>query len=175
MTNSTKSDTGLAAVRWLAFMDNIDERGRLTAVESGISLPFPIRRVFYVHQVLPGEDRGGHAHRDTDQVLTAVGGSLHVVVSDGREHRRYRLDHPGWGIYLPRMIWVRMYDFSRGSACLVFASTHYDRSMSIRTWREYLQELGRSWFPEPGLETPLVADAPVDRQTKQNNAAGGTS
>jgi len=172
MTNSTKSDAGIAAVRWLEFMDSIDERGRLTAVEGEISLPFAIKRVFYVHQVRPGEDRGGHAHRDTDQVLTVLGGSLDVVVSDGREHRRYRLDHPGWGIYLPRMIWVRMYDFSPGSACLVFASTHYDRSMSIRTWREYLQELGRSWFPEPGLETPLAADGP-EGSAEQENAAGG--
>jgi hypothetical protein len=115
-------------------------------------LPFPIRRVFYVHQVLPGEDRGGHAHRDTDQVLTALGGSMDIMVSDAREHRWFHLDHPGKGIYLPCMIWVRMYNFSPGCACIVFASTHYDRSKSIRTWTEYLNERGRPWCDEPGLK-----------------------
>lgn len=175
MIDSINNNAGIAAVRWLEFMDNIDQRGRLTAVEGEISLPFAINRVFYVHQVRPGEDRGGHAHRDTDQVLTALGGSLDVVISDGRAHRRYRLDHPGRGIYLPRMIWVRMYDFSPGCACLVFASTHYDRSMSIRTWREYLQELGISWFPEPGLGAPLETDAPADLPAEPNNAAGDLS
>ncbi len=175
MTDSIKCNAGIAAVRWLEFMDNIDERGRLTAVEGEISLPFSIARVFYVHQVRPGEDRGGHAHRDTDQVLTALGGSLDVVVSDGRTHRRYRLDHPGRGIYLPRMIWVRMYDFSPGCACLVFASTHYDQSMSIRTWQEYLQELGISWFPEPGLCALRETDAPADLPAEPNSASGDLS
>lgn len=146
-----RKEAGLAAIRWIDFMDNIDERGRLTAVEGEMTVPFPIHRVFYVHQVRPGEDRGGHAHRDTDQVLTALGGGLEVVVSDGREHCRLRLDHPGRGIYLPRMIWVRMYDFSPGCSCVVFASTHYDRSMSIRTWPAYQEELGLPPSAEPGL------------------------
>ncbi|PTN36491.1 FdtA/QdtA family cupin domain-containing protein [Desulfonatronum sp. SC1] len=143
------ADAGIETIKWLDFMDNTDERGRLTAVESGITVPFPIRRVFYVHQVQPGEDRGGHAHRDTDQVLTALGGSLELVVSDARRHRRIRLDHPGKGLYLPRMVWVRMYDFSPGCAFLVFASTHYERSRSIRTWAEYLLERGVAFFVEP--------------------------
>jgi hypothetical protein len=158
------SDVSIASIRWLKFMDNIDERGRLTAIESEITMPFPIRRVFFVHQVLPGEDRGGHAHRDTDQVLTVLGGNLEIVVSDAYEHRHFRLDHPGRGIYLPRMIWVRMYNFSPGSACIVFASTHYDRSRSIRTWNEYLQERGRSWLSEPDLEDIASTDHPLDRE-----------
>lgn len=144
---------GIDAITWLDFIDIIDNRGRLTAVESEITLPFAIKRVFYVHQVLPGEDRGGHAHRDTDQTLTSLGGSLELLVSDGLRHRRIHLNQTGKGIYLPRMIWVRMYNFTPGAACLVFASTHYDRSRSIRTWGEYLLELDLPSSDEPHLET----------------------
>ncbi|WP_244148819.1 sugar 3,4-ketoisomerase [Desulfonatronum thioautotrophicum] len=144
-----QTSSGIEAVKWLDFMDNTDERGRLTAVESGITVPFPIQRVFYVHQVQEGGDRGGHAHRDTDQVLTALGGSLDLVISDARRHCRIRLKHPGKGLYLPRMTWVRMYDFSPGCVFLVFANTHYDRSRSIRTWDEYLAEQNVAFFSEP--------------------------
>ncbi len=151
MNSVGRTQAGLTAIRWIEFMDNIDERGRLTAVEGEMIVPFPIRRVFYVHQVRPGEDRGGHAHQDTDQVLTALGGNMEVVVSDGRKHCRIRLDHPGRGIYLPRMIWVRMHDFSPGCSCVVFASTHYDRSMSIRTWPAYLEAQGLPTTAEPSL------------------------
>lgn len=159
------AEVSVASIRQLPFMDNIDERGRLTAVESGITVPFPIRRIFYVHQVQPGEDRGGHAHRDTDQVLTALGGALDIVVSDAEEHRRFRLDDPGFGIYMPRMIWVRMYNFSPGCSCVVFASTHYDRSRSVRTWAEYLEARGKPWRLEPTLtELDLTVPMGLDRR-----------
>ena len=75
-------------VHELTFTDVGDDRGRLTAVESGVDVPFAIVRVFYVHDVATGAPRGGHAHRDTDQVITAVSGSLTLAVSDGRIWRR---------------------------------------------------------------------------------------
>lgn len=128
----------LRDVREVVFADVGDERGRLTAVEGGVHLPFPIARVFYVHQVVPGTPRGGHAHRDTDQVITAVAGRLALVVSDGRDSMRYELHDPARGVYVPRMLWVDLLEFSEGAVCLVFASTLYDRSRSLRTWGDYL-------------------------------------
>ena len=103
-------------------------------------VPFEIKRVFYMHDVAQEADRGGHAHRDTDQFAVAVHGSLKIVVSDGSESRLVILDDPAWGITLPRMIWTRLMDFSDGAVCLVLANTHYDSSKSIRTWPEYLAE-----------------------------------
>jgi hypothetical protein len=142
---------GFENVRWIDFNDHVDEGGRLTAIEGEITVPFLIRRVFYVYQVQCGVARGGHAHRDTDQVLTALGGSMDVLISNGVEHREYHLNHPGKGIYVPRMFWVKMFNFSLGAVCLVFANTNYDQSKSIRTWAQFLESLGSSYKEEPGL------------------------
>lgn len=136
-------------IKWVSFQDVIDERGRLTAIEGNHHTPFAIERVFYVHQVTPGIDRGGHAHRDTDQVITVVHGSLKVGVSNGKSVRSFVLDHPGRGLYVPRMIWVRLYDFSAGGVCLVLASTKYDRSKSIRTWENFLEARGAPRTEDP--------------------------
>lgn len=133
---------------WIKLKYNPDERGCLTAIESNCEAPFDIKRVFYMHDVVPGADRGGHAHRDTDQVAVAVHGQLNIVVSDGHESTIILLNHPGWGIYLPRMTWTRLMNFSLGAVCLVLASTHYDRSKSIRTWNEYLTILSIPQFDE---------------------------
>ena len=140
----------LSAVEWVELQDVIDDRGRLTAIESGLHTPFEIARVFYVHQVSPGVDRGGHAHKDTDQVAVAASGRLKVDVSDGIEIRTYSLDRPDRGLFLPRLVFTRLHDFSSGAVCLVFASTHYDRSKSIRSWTEYLTYRGLARRAGPG-------------------------
>lgn len=149
----------LSQVRWIPFQDVKDDRGRLTAIEAGQHTPFPIERVFTVHQVVPGTGRGGHAHRDTDQVACAAYGSLKVDLSDGVNVVTYVLDDPGKGLLLPRMTWTRMYDFSEGAVFLVFASTHYDRNRSLRSWADYIsarrEQEGPDWNPlssAPGEE-----------------------
>ena len=132
-------------IHWIEFQDIDDERGRLTAVEEVNHIPFEIKRIFYVHQVTPNTDRGGHAHFDTDQVITAVHGSLKVDVSDGTETKTYILDTPNKGIYVPRMFWIRLYDFQDNGICLVFASTIYNMKNSYRTWNDYMSALGMSY------------------------------
>lgn len=132
----------IADVTWRKLQSVRDDRGCLTAIEGGQAVPFEVKRVFYMHDVAEGADRGGHAHRDTDQFAVAVHGSLKIVVSNGYESRAVILDSPEWGITLPRMTWTRLMDFSEGAVCLVLASTHYDRSKSIRSWPEYLAERG---------------------------------
>lgn len=129
-------------IRWIDFQDIIDERGRLTAIEEVNHIPFSIKRIFYVHQVTPGIDRGGHAHHDTDQVITAVHGSLKIDVSDGKTTRTFILDTPNKGVYVPRMFWIRLYDFQNDGVCLVVASTIYDMNKSYRTWSDYLSARG---------------------------------
>ena len=134
----------------VSFQDVKDDRGRLTAIEGDVHIPFSIKRIFYVHQVVPGIDRGGHAHRDTDQVISGIHGSLKVDVSDGASVKTYVLDDPGKGIYVPGMLWIRLYDFSDGTVCLVLANTIYDKSRSLRTWKEYMDVLQLPWMNEPG-------------------------
>jgi dTDP-4-dehydrorhamnose 3,5-epimerase-like enzyme len=128
----------LDEVSEVAFADVGDERGRLTAAESGVHIPFPIERVFWVHHVAPGVPRGGHAHTDTDQVICAVAGRLTLAVSDGTRWRHFELGDPSRGVYVPRMLWIDLLDFAEGTACLVLANTAYDQSRSLRTWADYL-------------------------------------
>lgn len=130
----------ISDIKWINLNSVCDERGCLTAIEAGQSILFDVKRVFYMHDVVKGADRGGHAHRDTDQFAVAVHGSLKIVVSNGVDSRLVILDTPGWGVTLPRMMWTSLFEFSEGAVCLVLSSTHYDRSKSIRTWSEYLAE-----------------------------------
>ena len=140
-------------VIWLPVQHVSDDRGCLTAIEGGQHLPFEIKRVFFMHQVARGADRGGHAHRDTDQFAMAVHGSVRITVADGTLARTVKLDNPRWGIYLPRMTWTRLFEFSEEAVCLVLASTHYDRSRSVRTWQDYLTARGLPGLP--GLPEPI--------------------
>lgn len=148
----------ISDIKWKDLQSACDDRGCLTAIEGGQTIPFEVKRVFYMHNVAKGADRGGHAHRDTDQLAVAVHGSLRIIVSDGLESRAVILDNPGWGITLPRLSWTSLVDFSDGAVCMVLASTHYDRSKSIRTWTEYLAERGIPQCPEvttgPALYRP---------------------
>jgi hypothetical protein len=134
----TPINADLGQVRWLHFRDIADARGRLTALEGEREIPFAIERVFYVHKVAAGQDRGGHAHLDTDQVIIGAHGSLKIELSDGLSTKTFVLDDPGRGVYQPRMVWIRMCDFSPDALCLVLSSTKYDPTASFRTWEDYL-------------------------------------
>lgn len=135
-------------IRWINLQTVCDNRGCLTAIEFEQIIPFEVKRVFYMHNVVQGADRGGHAHRDTDQFAIALHGSMKIIISDGLETRTVILDNPGWGINLPRLTWTSLVDFSDGAVCMVLASTQYDKSRSIRTWSEYLTELEVPHYPE---------------------------
>jgi dTDP-4-dehydrorhamnose 3,5-epimerase-like enzyme len=132
--------SGLDEVRWISLPAIHDDRGTLTAVEGTKDIPFEIRRVFYMHHV--SADRGGHAHRDTDQVVIGIAGRHEIEVKDDRRSLTFVLDDPDRGLYLPRMTFTSLRAFSDGAVSLVLASTHYDRGRSIRTFEEYLAALG---------------------------------
>lgn len=134
----------LADVRWIDLPHSVDERGVLTAVESMVSIPFDIRRIFYMHGTPLGIERGGHAHADTQQILISISGRFDVELSDGRFSRRFELANPNHGLFMPPMTWVRLENFSEHAVCLVLADTHYDRSKSIRTWEQFVIATGMS-------------------------------
>jgi hypothetical protein len=129
-------------VRLIPFAANVDPRGTLTAIDDATHVPFPIHRVFLVHDVDPTTPRGGHAHRDTDQVILAAHGALNVRVTDGAEVQTYLLDSPTFGLFVPHMLWVDLLDFDSDTVCLVLASTLYDQRRSIRSWDEYADVVG---------------------------------
>lgn len=116
-----------------------DNRGALTSIESGDSIPFKINRIFYMHHII--QNRGGHAHIDTDQVIIAMSGSMKVKVFDGESEELYILDDCTEGLYTPRLTFCDLYDFSPDAVCLVLANTHYDMSRSLRNKEDYLKFL----------------------------------
>jgi hypothetical protein len=114
-----------------------DPRGNLTFIEGDAHVPFQIRRVFYLYDVPGGEDRGGHAHRQLQQLIIAANGSFDVIVDNGTEHERFSLNRSYYGLYVPRMVWTHLENFSSGSVSLVLASMPYDEADYYRDYDDY--------------------------------------
>jgi WxcM-like protein len=123
-------------LHWIDLPYIPDARGVLTSIESGLDVPFEIRRVFFMRDVR-GE-RGGHAHRVTHQLLVPVAGSFRVEVSDGTESGSHTMNDPHRGLLLPPMTWVRLTDFTPDAVCLVLADTLYADVSYIRDWDEFV-------------------------------------
>jgi hypothetical protein len=127
----------LDKIKWIDFKTINDERGFLSAIEGELDIPIEIKRIFYMHKVTA--IRGGHAHIDTDQIIIAMHDSFKVTLSDGSNSNTFILDDATKGLYVPRMIFTDLFDFSYESVCLVLANTHYDIKKSIRSWDSYLK------------------------------------
>lgn len=123
----------------LHFKDLGDERGKLVVIEGAQAIPFEIKRVFYIYDSDSTVIRGQHANRESEFVLINVAGKSKVRITDGRDDFIVELDKPMMGVYIPKMIWKDMYDFSKDSVLLVLASTHYDGNEYIRNYDDYLQ------------------------------------
>lgn len=114
-----------------------DRRGDLTFVEGGNHLPFDIARVYYLYNVPVDSERGGHAHRELEQVVFALSGSFRMKVDDGVAQSEYWLRDPRKGLYISRMIWREMDGFSQGAVCMVLASHRYDESDYYRDYDQF--------------------------------------
>lgn len=114
-----------------------DARGNLTFIEAEVHVPFSVRRVYYLYDVPGGASRGGHAHRALEQFIIATSGSFDVVLDDGRRQKTVSLNRSYFGLYIPRMVWRELVNFSSGSVCVVLASHYYDASDYYRDYDEY--------------------------------------
>lgn len=125
--------------RLIEFPQNGDERGHLVIVEGNQDIPFAIKRVFYIYGSDKDVIRGRHANYNTEFVLINVAGTSKVRVDDGSRQKVFDLNRPHIGIYLPKLVWKDMYDFSPDSVLLCLASEHYDANEYIRDYDEYLK------------------------------------
>ena len=114
-----------------------DPRGNLTFIEGEEHVPFDIARTFYLYDVPGGEARGGHAHRELEQFVIAASGSFDVLVDDGKNQERFFLSRAYYGLYVPRMVWKELDNFSSGSVCLVLASHRYDEADYYRNYWDF--------------------------------------
>jgi oxalate decarboxylase/phosphoglucose isomerase-like protein (cupin superfamily) len=113
--------------------------GNITAINNSEGLlPFQIQRIYYLYDIPGGESRGGHAHKNLEQLIIAASGSFDITVDDGRAKRTVHLSRPHAGCYLPSGIWREMNNFSSGAICLVLASDHYKEEDYIREYDEFV-------------------------------------
>jgi len=117
-----------------------DYRGNLSFIEEQNHVPFKIKRVYWIYDVPGGEHRGGHAFRETEELIVALSGSFDVVLHDGEKEVHYALNRSYYGVYVPKMMWRMMENFSTNSLALVIASTDYDEKDYIRDFEKFKRE-----------------------------------
>ncbi len=118
-----------------------DGRGSLSAVESNIDAPFEIKRVYYMYGIPGGQVRGAHAHKELEQLVIAVAGSFEIVLDDGQSVMTIVLEDPAKALYVPRMHWRTLQNFSKDAVCLVLASALYDEADYYRSYEEFKSAL----------------------------------
>jgi len=118
-----------------------DGRGKLAAVESNIDAPFEIKRVYYMYGIPDAQVRGAHAHKELEQLVIAVAGSFEVRLDNGKVATTTVLDDPAKALYVPKMNWRVLQNFSKDAVCLVLASALYDESDYYRNYEEYKSAL----------------------------------
>ena len=116
-----------------------DPRGSLTFIEGGNHVLFDIQRVYYLYDVPGGAERGGHAHKELQQLIIAMSGSFDVVLDDGKCKKRVHLNRSYNGLYVCPMIWRELDNFSSGSVCMVLASNRYDEDDYYRDYSEFMR------------------------------------
>lgn len=142
-SNPPGAPQGVAACRLIELPKVSDPRGNLTFIEGSRHVPFEIARVYYLYDVPGGESRGGHAHKQLQQLIIAMSGSFDVLVDDGRKKQTFTLNRSYVGLYVPTMIWRELVNFSSGAVCTVLASHRYDEDDYFRDYEAFLAAASR--------------------------------
>jgi dTDP-4-dehydrorhamnose 3,5-epimerase-like enzyme len=116
-----------------------DERGNLIALEGNKNIPFEIKRVYYIYGTEKGVRRGFHAHKNLKQIAVCVSGSCKFLLDDGEKKEVVLLDSPDKGLFINKMIWREMFDFSDDCVLMVLASDYYYESDYIRNYDDFLR------------------------------------
>ena len=111
--------------------------GNISVIENATTVPFDVKRVYYLYDVPGGESRAGHAHKELQQLIIAASGSFDITLDDGELKRTFTLNRPYQGLLIVPGIWREIDNFSSGSVCLVLASTCYDEADYIRDYKEF--------------------------------------
>jgi len=118
-----------------------DDRGHLIVFEKNMNCPFDVKRIFYIYGTNGKVARGCHANRNSEFLLISINGNCKVKIDDGKTQKIVELSNPHTALYLDKMLWKEMYDFSADCILLVIASTNYDEREYIRDYEEFLKEV----------------------------------
>lgn len=132
----------MSLIKTVSFKPLGDDRGSLVALEGDKTVPFDIKRVYYMFDTKSGVSRGYHAHKNLKQVAVCVTGQCRFVLDDGSKREEMLLDSPTKGLLIEGLIWREMHDFSEDCVLLVLANEHYDESDYIRNYQEFIAEVG---------------------------------
>lgn len=132
----------MSLIRWTYFPPLGDKRGSLVALEAEKTVPFEIKRVYYIFDTQQGVARGFHAHSNLKQVAVCVTGKCRLILDDGKNREEVWLDSPTKGILIGDLVWREMHDFSEDCVLLVLASEHYDEADYIRDYDEFIRLVG---------------------------------
>lgn len=121
-----------------------DPRGSLTFVEGSQHIPFDIARVYYLYDVPGGAERGGHAHKNLQQLIIPLAGSFDIHLDDGVSKKTFHMNRSYIGLYVCPMIWREIDNFSSGVVCLVLASSQYDEADYYRNYQEFITDVNKA-------------------------------
>jgi len=116
----------------------LDARGNLSFVEQNNHIPFEIKRTYWIYDVPGGENRGGHAFKENQEVVIALSGAFDVVVDDGKKKKSFCLNRSYYGLYIPSGLWRTIENFSTNSFALEFGSVSYSPNDYIHEYNEFL-------------------------------------
>lgn len=133
----------MSVPEWIEFNSLGDHRGQLVAIEIGAeqAIPFAVKRVYYIYHTEPHVSRGYHAHNNLKQVVICISGSCVMVLDDGIQRNRIKMDKPTRGLLIENMIWREMHQFSDDCVLLVLASEHYDENDYIKDYKIFKERL----------------------------------
>ena len=121
----------------LTFLVRGDDRGNLISLEENKNIPFDIKRVYYIYSNKEGVRRGFHAHKNLKQVLVCVNGSCEILLDDGKEKSIIKLENRNEGLFIEKMIWREMFNFSADCVLMVLASDYYFEDDYIRNYEDF--------------------------------------
>jgi len=134
----------MSLVKWIEFPSLGDDRGSLVALEGAKTVPFDIKRVYYIFDTAKGVSRGFHAHKELVQVAVCVKGSCKMLLDDGNSKEEVILDSPSNAVLIDKMVWHEMHEFSEDCVLLVLASEHYDEADYIRDYSNFINLAAQS-------------------------------
>lgn len=131
----------LKDVRLLELPKILDPRGNLSFLQNNDQLPFTVQRVYWIYDVPGGDFRGGHAYHSLQEVIISLSGSFDVVLNDGFEEKKITLNRSYYGLYVPRMIWRQLENFSTNSLAFIAADLPYREDDYIRDFEVFKQSV----------------------------------
>jgi oxalate decarboxylase/phosphoglucose isomerase-like protein (cupin superfamily) len=125
-------------IRLIKLPQILNEKGNLSVIEEELDIPFKIKRIYWIYDVPGGEIRGSHAFRETEELIVALSGSFDVVLHDGTENKNFSLNRSYYGVYVPKLTWRKIENFSTNSLALILSSTTYNEDDYIRDFDNFL-------------------------------------